>query len=51
MVRPNDARLELSTAAIATTSSTPVVEEASSEGTAVMTIPFPVHLFGYAVKT
>jgi hypothetical protein len=42
--------VEPSAAAIATKSSKPVVEEASSERTAVMTILFPVHLFGYAVK-
>jgi hypothetical protein len=38
-----------SAAAVATMSSTPVVEEAS-EGTAAMTILFRVHRFGYAVK-
>ena len=42
--------LEPSAAAIATTSSTPVVEEASSERPAVVTILFPAHLFPYAVK-
>ena len=42
--------LEPSAAAIAATSSTPVVEEASLERTAVMTILFPVYLFPYAVK-
>ena len=42
--------LEPSAAAIATTSSTPAVEEASSERTAVVTILFPAHLFPYAVK-
>jgi hypothetical protein len=34
--------LELSAVTIATTSSTPLVEEASSERTVGMTIPFPV---------
>ena len=38
-------------AAIATTSSTPVVEEASSERTAVTKILYHVHLFPYSVKT
>ena len=42
--------LEPNAAAIAATSSTPVVEEASPERAAVVTVLFPVHLFGYAVK-
>ena len=42
--------LEPSAAAIATTSSTPVLEEASSERAAVMTFLFPVHRFWYGWK-
>jgi hypothetical protein len=48
IVPPIPARAEC--AAIATTRSVPVEEAASSERTAVMTILFPVHRFGYAVK-
>ena len=33
------------------TTTTPVVEHASSERTAVMTALFPLHLFPYPVKT
>jgi hypothetical protein len=42
--------LEPSAAAIAATSSMPVVEEESSEPAAVMTILFPVHRFWYGWK-
>ena len=49
-VRSAQIVLEPSAAAIATTSSAPAVEEASSERTAVVTILFPTHLFPYAVK-
>jgi hypothetical protein len=50
LVRSAQVVLEPSPAAIATTSSPPAVEEASSERTAVVTILFPAHLFPYAVK-
>jgi hypothetical protein len=42
--------LEPSAAAIATTSSTPVLEEAPSERAAALTLLFPVHRFWYGWK-